>query len=292
MAPRAVGLGASQITFVVITLLATGLPETGALSAFNLGMLLLQIPLGVIGVPLGIVLLPALSTELATGTVDRYLGMIGRALRLLLFVMLPIAALGMVLREDIVDLLFQYGAFNQQAVEMTAAVLLVLLIGLAAHSMIAVLARAFYADQDTMTPVVAAIGAVIVNVTVAVVAVGPYGLQGLAFAIAAGAWLEASVLLVFLWRRHRTLDVGSLAVTFTRSLIAALVAGAIAVAVLMVLDGSLPADSGKLAALGRAFIAGGFGALGYLAMSLVLRAPELPALVGVATDLVRRPRAA
>jgi putative peptidoglycan lipid II flippase len=67
MAPRAVGLGASQITFVVITLLATGLPETGALSAFNLGMLLLQIPLGVIGVPLGIVLLPALSTELATG---------------------------------------------------------------------------------------------------------------------------------------------------------------------------------------------------------------------------------
>ena len=292
MAPRAVGLGASQITFVVITLLATGLPETGALSAFNLGMLLLQIPLGVIGVPLGIVLLPALSTELATGTVERYLGMIGRALRLLLFVMLPIAALGMVLREDIVDLLFQYGAFNQQAVEMTAAVLLVLLIGLAAHSMIAVLARAFYADQDTMTPVVAAIGAVIVNVTVAVVAVGPYGLQGLAFAIAAGAWLEASVLLVFLWRRHRTLDVGSLAVTFTRSLIAALVAGAIAVGVLMVLDGSLPADSGKLAALGRAFIAGGFGALGYLAMSLVLRAPELPALVGVATDLVRRPRAA
>jgi peptidoglycan biosynthesis protein MviN/MurJ (putative lipid II flippase) len=103
--------------------------------------------------------------------VERYLGMIGRALRLLLYVMLPIAALGMVLREDIVDLLFQYGAFNQQAVEMTAAVLLVLLIGLAAHSMIAVLARAFYADQDTMTPVVAAIGAVIVNVTVAVVAV-------------------------------------------------------------------------------------------------------------------------
>ena len=59
MAPRAVGLGASQITFLVITILATGL-QTGALSAFNLGMLLLQIPLGVIGVPLGIVLLPAL----------------------------------------------------------------------------------------------------------------------------------------------------------------------------------------------------------------------------------------
>ena len=292
MAPRAVGLGASQITFVVITILATGLPQTGALSAFNLGMLLLQIPLGVIGVPLGIVLLPALATELATGTVARFLGMVGRALRLLVFVMLPIAALGMVLRREIVDLLFQYANFNEAAVQMTAAVLFVLLIGLTAHSMIAVLARTFYAEQDTLTPVVAAISAVVVNVTVAYLAVGPYGLDGLAFAIAAGAWLEASILLVALWRRHRDIDVGGLARTFARSLPSAIVAAALALGTLMILDGPLPADAGKLAVLGRAVIAGVIGALGYLAMSLVLRAPELPALVGVATDLVRRPRAA
>jgi putative peptidoglycan lipid II flippase len=292
MAPRAVGLGASQITFVVITILATGLPQTGALSAFNLGMLLLQIPLGVIGVPLGIVLLPALATELATGTVARFLGMVSRALRLLVFVMLPIAALGMVLRREIVDLLFQYANFNEAAVQMTAAVLFVLLIGLTAHSMIAVLARTFYAEQDTLTPVIAAISAVVVNVAVAYAAVGSYGLDGLAFAIAVGAWLEASVLLVALWRRHRDVDVGGLARTFARSLPSAIVAAALALGTLMVLDGPLPADAGKLAVLGRAVIAGGIGALGYLAMSLVLRAPELPALVGVATDLVRRPRAA
>jgi len=292
MAPRAVGLGASQITFVVITILATGLAQTGALSAFNLGMLLLQIPLGVIGVPLGIVLLPALSTEIATGTVERFLGMVGRALRLLVFVMLPIAALGMVLSREIVDLLFNYAAFDDAAVEMTAAVLLILLIGLTAHSMIAVLARSFYAEQDTLTPVVAAIAAVVVNVVVAYATVGPYGLGGLAFAIAAGAWLEATVLLVILRRRHRELDLAGLAATFGRSLAGALVAGALALGAVMVLNGPLPVDAGKLAVLGRAVIAGGIGALGYLAMSLVLRAPELPALVDVATDLVRRPRAA
>jgi putative peptidoglycan lipid II flippase len=287
-----VGLGASQITFVVITILATGLPQTGALSAFNLGMLLLQIPLGVIGVPLGIVLLPALSTEVATGTMERFLGVVGRALRLLAFVMLPIAAIGMVLSREVVDLLFNYAAFDQAAVEMTAAVLLILLIGLAAHSMIAVLARSFYAEQDTLTPVIAAIAAVIVNVVVAYATVSPYGLGGLAFAIAAGAWLEASVLLIILRRRHPELDVARLAVTFGRSLVAALVAGALALGTVTVLNGPLPMDAGKLAVLGRAVIAGGIGALGYLAMSLVLRAPELPALVGVATDLVRRPRAA
>ena len=291
MAPRAVGLGASQITFVVITILATGL-QTGALSAFNLGMLLLQIPLGVIGVPLGIVLLPALPTELATGTVGRFLRMVGRALRLLVFVMLPIAALGMVLRREIVDLLFQYANFDEAAVQMTAAVLFVLLIGLTAHSMIAVLARTFYAEQDTLTPVIAAISAVVVNVTVAYLAVGPYGLDGLAFAIAAGAWLEASILLVALWRRHRDVDM-AVALTFARSLPSAIVAAALALGTLMVLDGPLPVDAGKLAVLGRAVIAGGiWRGQGYLAMSLVLRAPSPPALVGVATDLVRRPRAA
>jgi putative peptidoglycan lipid II flippase len=274
-----------------MTVFATSLPVAGSLSAFNLGMLLLQIPLGVIGVPLGIVLLPALSRELATGTVTQYLGTIGRALRLLLFVMLPITALGILLRHELVDLLFGYGAFSAAAVELTATTTAVLLGGLAAHALIAVLARAFYAGQDTRTPVLAAISAVAINVTVGALAVGPFGLAGLAFAIAAGAWLEASILLVILSRRYRELDVGALGLTFGRTLLGALVAGGLALAVLGFLDGPLPADTGKLALLGRAVIAGGVGAVGYLAMSLVLRVPELPALLGVATELVRRPRA-
>jgi len=207
-------------------------------------------------------------------------------------VMLPIAALGMVLRFELVDLLFRYGAFSPTAVDLTATTLLVLLAGLAAHALIAVLARAFFAAQDTRTPVIAAISAVAINVTAGAVAVGPFGLAGLAFAIAAGAWLEASILLIVLRRRHAALDIGALGRTFARSLAGALVAGALALAVLALLDGPLPADAGKLALVGRAIVAGGVGAVGYLAMSLVLRVPELPALLGVVRDLVRRPRRA
>ena len=57
MAPRAIGLGATQITFVVVTSLATTL-GVGAVTAFNVAFTLLQIPIGVIGVPLGVVALP------------------------------------------------------------------------------------------------------------------------------------------------------------------------------------------------------------------------------------------
>ena len=66
MAPRALGLGATQITFVVVTSLATTL-GAGAVTAFNFAFTLLQIPIGVIGVPLGIVVLPSLSREAAAG---------------------------------------------------------------------------------------------------------------------------------------------------------------------------------------------------------------------------------
>ena len=85
MAPRAVGLGAVQITFVVVTAVASTL-GTGSVTAFNNAFLLLQIPLGVIGVPLGIVLLPTLSRDAAAGRPEEYAGRVARALRLLVFV--------------------------------------------------------------------------------------------------------------------------------------------------------------------------------------------------------------
>jgi len=291
MAPRAVGLGATQITFLAMTAFASALPA-GSVSAFNIAMALLQIPLGVIGVPLGIVILPALSHELAAGAISDYVALVGRALRLLLFVMLPVAVLGIVLRQEVVAILFGRGAFTAEAIDVTAMTLAVFLVGLAAHSLIAVLARAFYADQDTTTPVAAAILTVVINVVVGAVAVGPFGLAGLAFAIAAGAWIEAGILLVLLKRRFRDLQLPPIASTFARAGAGSLVAGAAAVAVLAGLGHAGVDGQGLVHAVARAVSAAMIGGVGYAAMSLLLRAPELPALVAVATGLVRRPRPA
>ncbi len=291
MAPRALGLGATQVTFLAMTAFASAL-AAGSVSAFNIAMALLQIPLGVIGVPLGIVILPALSHELAAGAIADYVALVGRALRLLLFVMLPVAVLGIVLREEVVAMLFGRGAFTAAAIEVTATTLAVFLIGLAAHSLIGVLARAFYADQDTMTPVAAAIFTVAVNVVVGAVAVGPFGLAGLAFAIAAGAWIEAGILLVLLKRRFAALRLAPVGSTFVRAGVGSLVAGAAALAVLAGLDQRGIDGPGFVEAVVRAVSAAAVGGVGYAAMSLLLRAPELPALVAVATGLVRRPRPA
>lgn len=290
MAPRALGLGATQITFVAMTAFASGL-AAGSVSAFNLALTLLQIPLGVIGVPLGIVILPALARELASGRTDEFLGLVSRALRLLLFVMLPIAIIGIVLRQEIVRLLFGHGGFSEGDVALTADAFAIFLLGLAAHSLIAVLARAFYAGQDTRTPVAAALVSVVANIVIGAALVGTVGLNGLAAAIVAGAWIEAAILVIALRRRYPGLLLRGVGLTLGRATAGGAVAGAFAFLVLRTLGPRLGTDPDALLLAGVSAAAATVGALGYLAMSVALRAPEVPALIGIWAELVRRPRA-
>jgi putative peptidoglycan lipid II flippase len=285
MAPRAVGLGAGQITFVVVTSLAS-LLGAGAITAFNVAFTLLQIPIGVIGVPLGTVVFPSLSREVAIGNDVQYVALLTRALRLLVYAMVPVAALMAILRTPIVEVLFP--AFDARAIEQTTSTLLAFLAGAPAHALIAVLARAFYARQDTVTPVGAAILAVVINSTLANVFVGPFGLAGLGLAIAIAAWIEAGVLVALLARRTPGFGVAGIARVGIEAALAAALAGAAAVVVMNAIAGVIGGSPGRLALVAEGTaVAAGFGAV-YLVASLALRIPELPTIVAVMADLVRR----
>lgn len=291
MAPRAIGLGATQITFVVVTAVASTI-STGAISVFNTAFMLLQIPVGVVGVPLGVVVFPSLSREVAVGRIDEYVGLLSRALRLLVFVMLPVATIGAVLAGDLVDLLFGRGEVDAAALDLTARTLVVFLVGLPAHALIAVLARAFYARQDTVTPVIAGIAAVVLNTTLSVALAGPLGLPGVALAIALGAWLELGALLIVFKRRVPELTIRPVLLVFVRSLAAALAAAAVVFA----LRGGLalvgPLEPGLVGLAIRMAVTGGIGLAAFALLAAVLRIPELPSIVGVMADLLRRPRRA
>ncbi len=291
MAPRAIGLGATQITFVVVTAIASTL-GAGAITAFNVAFTLLQIPIGVIGVPLGVVVFPALSREMALGRATEFAALLSRAIRLLLFVMLPITGIGIVLRRDVTDLLFGYGQFDAAAIDMTAAMLFSLMFGLAAHSLIAVLARAFYARQDTRTPVAAGLVAVVVNTILSILLAPRIGLPGIGLAIAIGAWLEMGILLVLLRRRVAELSLRPVVLVAIRSLFATIVATGVAFALHggLVLIGA--PDPGILGLVVRITVVGGAGLGVYAGTAALLRIPELPSIVGVMADLLRRPRRA
>ncbi|TAK00359.1 MAG: murein biosynthesis integral membrane protein MurJ [Chloroflexota bacterium] len=289
LAPRALGLGASQITFIVMTALASSLGE-GSISSYTIAFSLLQIPVGVIGVPLGVVIFPSMSRDHALGAVETYVAMVTRSVRLLVFAMVPIAAIGIALRAPVVELLFGYGKFDAAAVERTAATLALFLIGLPAHAAIAVLARAFYARQDTRTPVAAALLAVAVNTLLGVALVGPLGLPGLALAIAIAAWIEAAVLLAALGRRVPTFELPGILRVLAESIAAGAGSAVVAAAVATALGGMLAPGADKLAILVGAAIATVAGGATYVGVAVALRIPELPSIVGLVTEQIRRGR--
>jgi putative peptidoglycan lipid II flippase len=291
MAPRALGLGAGQITFVVLNSIASTI-GTGAVSVFYVAFTLLQIPIGVIGVPLGIVVLPSLSREAAIGRHDEFAALVSRAVRLIVFVMIPITAVTYVLRTDIVRVLFGFGRFDESAIVATAATLGAFLVGLTAHALIAVLARAFYARQDTRTPVAAAILAVIMNSSLAAILVGPLGLPALGLAIAIAAWLEAIVLFVLLKRSLPELAIRPILSLAARSAVVALVGGLAAAGIGAGLALAVGADPGRVGLVVRMAVVGVVWLLTSAAAAAVLRIAELPAIIALMLDLVRRPRGA
>jgi putative peptidoglycan lipid II flippase len=154
--------------------------------------------------------------------------------------------------------------------------------------MIALLARAFYARQDTRTPVVAAIVAVVVNSTLAVLLVGPLGLSGIALAIALAAWLEAIVLLILLTRRLQTLGLGDVVRVGLEAALGTVVAGAVALLALYTIDGYIGPSPGWLGLVAQSVVVSVVFGVVYLVLSLALRIPELPSIISVMTDLLRR----
>jgi putative peptidoglycan lipid II flippase len=288
MAPRAIGLGATQITFIVVGALATTV-GVGALTDFNFAFVLLQIPLGVIGVPLGIVVLPTLSRNAAVGHEVSFASLLTRALRLLVYVMVPITAVTIILREPVVEVLFGSGKISQPNLDLIASTLAYFAIGLTAHALIAVLARGFYARQDTVTPVLAAIAAVAINCSLAVVLVGEYGLAGIAVAIAAAAWIEALALLAILHHRLPHFEVRGLARVGIEAVVGSALAGAVAFLASGWLTDVLGIHPGRLVLVGQLILVSLVFGMVYAALSLVLRIPELPSIVGVMADVLRRP---
>ena len=288
MAPRAFGLGAVQVTLVVLTIQASTMAQ-GSIAALTYAFTLLQIPLGVISMALGTVALPALSTALATGETGEFVYLLRRSIRLLLFVMLPIATMGIVQAHGVVDLLFGYGRFDADAVTVTAGTLSFFLIGLAAHAEIAILAPAFYAGQDTRTPVGIVVAGTGVSVVLAVTLAGPLGLAGLAVSVAAGAWFEGLLMVGVLGRRWPELDLASLARAMLVALVAAVAAAGVTWLVWSNVAG-LFVGPARLSLLIRLVLATGAGGLLYAVITRLLRVPELDTILGVLGDLVRRRR--
>jgi putative peptidoglycan lipid II flippase len=289
LAPRAFGLGANQVTFVVATMLATGV-GVGAVTSYNIAWTLMQIPLGVIGFPLGVVLLPSLSRAVASGSVREFGRMIVGSVRLMLWIMVWVTAVGIVVRRQVVTALFV--GLDDSALSLTADTLSFLLLGLAGYSLVIVFARAFYSGHDTRTPVITALFDMTTSIVVALVTVGSMGLSGIALGMSCGAFAEATALGVLLWRRTPGTGLESVVRPFFVFTIGALLAAAVAALAVRLTDPLIGPEPGRLLLLTQVAVASVAAAIVYALYTRLLRIPELQQAVDIGRSFIGRGRRA
>ena len=207
MAPAVLGSSVAQINLLLDTVIASFL-VAGSLSWLYYGDRLMEFPLGLLGVTLGTVILPRLSRGHALEGDADFRATLDWALRLVLVLGLP-AAVGLILlARPLVATLFGYGEFSPGDTRQTSFALIAYATGLPAFLAIKVLAPAFFARQDTRTPVRIGIVALVSNMLYNLLLVVPMvqlGFAaphvGLALATSLSAWQQAITLYVTLERR-------------------------------------------------------------------------------------------
>ena len=278
MAPRLLGVAVVQLNFLVNTILASGMAE-GSLTAITFGFMLMIMPQAIIAQAIAIAALPTFSEQASRNDPQALRSTLSSALRAVLFLSLP-ASLGLILlRRPIVGLLLERGAFGPDSTELVAWALLWYAAGLVGHSLLEILVRAFYAMQDTHTPVLVGASAMSLNVVLSVglaalfprLGWAPHG--GLALANSLATAVEFLVLLRILQRRLR----GPAILPLDRPVAGSFAAGAALALALwgwLVIAGGWPAwlVGGGGVALGLAVYWAGAWALG------VPEARRLPAL--------------
>lgn len=215
-------LGAPRLTPAVVQLLKVALPGTfaagvtqinawiggiiaswtaGAVSWLYFADRLYQLPLGAIGIAVGAVLLPDLSRRLALGDDAGAMAAQNRAAEACMLLTMPAAAALMAIPLDILIALFRHGAFGLADAQATAPALAAFAAGLPAYVLIKVFTPAFFAREDTGTPVVFAAASVGVNIAGSILLYPWLDYVGIAVATAAAAWLNVGLLVHRLARR-------------------------------------------------------------------------------------------
>lgn len=271
--PGIVSGGVMQINLVIATMIATTID--GAVAYLYYADRLYQLPLGVIGVAIGVVLLPDLSRKLRAGNEAGALNSQNRALELSMFLTLPSAIALMAIPAPIIHTVFEHGAFSRSDTLAVAPAVLAFASGLPAFSLAKVFQPGFYAREDTKTPMRFALISVVVNVAGSIILSRWFGHVGIALATSLAAWVNAGLLAVTLSHRGLfTLDERSRK-RLPRMLASALLMGGLLLGGSWQLSANYAEKAGFLAAAWGLLLLVTGGALSYFAVAHLCGAMRL-----------------
>jgi putative peptidoglycan lipid II flippase len=200
MVPALLGVSVAQISLIINTQIASHLTP-GSVSWLTYADRLMEFPTAMLGVAIGVVLMPQLAAAKAANDPDKYSAMLDWGLRIVVLLAVPCAVALLTFAQPLVATLYHYGAFTDRDVQQTTTALMGYGAGLLGLVAIKVLAPGFYASQDIKTPVLIAIAVLVLTQLLNVALVPVFQHAGLALAIGIGALVNALCLLVGLLRR-------------------------------------------------------------------------------------------
>ena len=263
--PTAIAGGITQINLLVGQIIASA--QAGGIAVMNYADRLMQLPLGIIGISIGVVLLPELTRALAAKNSEDAAHLQNRSLEFGLGLTIPAAVGLFMLKLPLVVLLYERGAFDRETAELTANVLAGFAIGLPSFVLIKIFQPSFYAREDMKTPMYFSGVNAILNIILSLMLFPLYGILGLAIATSIAGWVNA----ILLWAALYFGNHFRIAVKTLQNIMLICMASLIMAGILYVGDawlGNLLTDIGLLSRIG--LIAGliAVSAISYFAIVL------------------------
>ncbi len=272
MLPRIVTLGSVQIADLFIIRLTSGL-SAGSTSGYFYGYYLMQLPETLIGTAIAIVVFPTMAELFNAGDLVGLKRTSMSALRIIWMLTVPSAVALVLLGQPAIGLFLEQGAFTESSTQLVYSILIFFSVRVISEASLEILARLFYAQHDTKTPMFVAIGWLFINVTLAFPLVSLLGVRGLALASTVAFTIQSIVLFLLNRRRLGALYERELVVSAGRAVLGALVMGFVIVLVDQFVEGTLP----------FLFFGAVLGLSTYFLVIYAAGARELPALVKLVT---------
>lgn len=216
ISPTLLGMGAYQINIIATTRIANRAGE-GVVSSLQFSNRLEELILGVFVISLSTVILPEFSTDVKEGRWDNFNKNLVFGIKLTAMISIPAMIFTLLMKSEIVSLLFKFGRFDENSVKMTAYALTFHISGLFFIAVTRILFPAFYAQEDTVSPTIAGVVSVIVNIIAALLLVDSMKGGGVALASTISAFVSTVLLLIML-RKGGKIDLSAVFGAFSYSL--------------------------------------------------------------------------
>ncbi|STY28000.1 Virulence factor mviN homolog [Legionella wadsworthii] len=224
--PVILGASVNQINIIISQTLASN-AGSGGIAAMNYAVSWVNLVHGVVATTIATIMYPTISKLISENKITELKSSIANSMSTMILLVVPIAVGTIFFSNLIIQLLFQRGAFDQTATDVTASILVFYAIGMLWFGLMEILSRSFYASSDTRTPTINAGIAIVINIILSFILFPVYGVPALAASSSISAFISTLLLIRSLRKKIGTFGLKKVFVLFTKVVICSVLMGII-----------------------------------------------------------------